>query len=98
MYPIYIIDQIRIPIVKNRLKLLFPFFKERQKELETYNIYSERFLRGLATRRTGKHNKEALHETWDEFVNQRYLLWLFVSSHKPKKSNDTNRSISDSTT
>lgn len=60
MYPIYITDQIRIPIMKKKkLKKCFLFFKERQKELETYNIYSERFLRGLTTRRTGKRNIKA---------------------------------------
>lgn len=63
-------------IWKNKLKQLFPFSsKERQKELETYNIYSERFLRGLATRRTGKHNKDAFHKAaCYKWVTQCYLL------------------------
>lgn len=52
---------------------LFFFSKERQKELETYNIYSERFLRGLANRRTGKQNREAFNKICFKLVNSRYL-------------------------
>lgn len=77
--------------------MLFIPIQERQKELETYNIYSERFLRGQANRRTGKHNRDAFNRVF-RMWSINVVFYDLVSCRKPKKPNGTNRSVCESAT